>query len=76
MFSNLLEWQKRMVICLADALVDDDPLKLVRLVGSERTLQVMGELKAVFEGEPRPAYLSQVYNKLEHHPLFGPMITE
>jgi hypothetical protein len=70
-YSDLLERDRRRLIWVADAIVDDNPLWLLRLprVGVQDVLPLHTQLKALFT--TRPVYYEQVFNTLRDNKLLN-----
>jgi hypothetical protein len=68
-YANLLERQRRNLIWISDALIDNNPLWLLRLpdVHAGNLNEILVELIAIFDTIPRPIYYEQIYNLLAEH---------
>ena len=70
MYQNLLERERRRLIYIADSIVDDNPLLLMRLttVRVGDALHLHKQLTTLIGGT-RPVYYEQVYNTLRDNNL-------
>jgi hypothetical protein len=70
-YADLMEQQRRRLVWISDAIVDDNPLWLLRLssVRMEDVFPLHAQLKGLFT--TGPVYYEQVFNVLREHNLLS-----
>ncbi len=65
-YKDLLEKERRRLIWVSDAVVDDNPLWLLRLPNVQMcdVLPLFRQLKELFVGTPKPVYYEQIFTAL------------
>ena len=65
-YKDLLEKERRRLIWVSDAIVDNNPLWLLRLpnVRMDDVMPLFEQLKALFVGMPKPVYYEQIFTAL------------